>query len=159
MSAGQTPLIPGLRQLDLVVHRSPDFIGVFDAAGNPVFANEAALQLVGATWSEMLHTPLLDFLVPEEREYLKTVVLPELLKDARWEGELTFQNLKTGARIPVLSNVFRVDDAETGAPAHFATINRDLREQKRREAELYDARQTVASVLAATEADSSKPEA
>ena len=113
MPAGKAPLAPGLRQLELVVHRSPDFIWVSDVAGNPVFANEAALQLVGVTWDEMLQTPFANLSVPEEREFVKTVVLPAVLKDTRWEGELTFQNLKTGERIPVLGNVFRVDEPET----------------------------------------------
>jgi PAS domain S-box-containing protein len=151
MPAEKTPLAPGLRQLELVVHRSPDFIWVSDVAGNPVFANEAALQLLGVTWDEMLQTPFANLSVPEEREFVKTVVLPAVLKDTRWEGELTFQNLKTGERIPVLGNVFRVDEEETGMPARFATITRDLREQKRREAELYDAQQRVTTVLVATE--------
>jgi PAS domain S-box-containing protein len=149
MSLSKTP--SRLHQLELVVEQSPDFIGISDAAGKPLLANPAALELIGVTWEVMLEKSILDFLVPEEREFGRTVILKALLKEARWEGELTLQNLKTGASVPVLSQIFQVEDDFPGAPAQFAMIARDLRERKRREAELEDALQRVASVLAATE--------
>lgn len=71
------------------------------------------------------------------------------MKEGRWIGELTFQHFETGAHIPVLSNIFRVDDPETGQPTNYATFTRDLNAQKRRETALADAQQRVASVLSA----------
>lgn len=142
---------PVLRQLDLVVRHSPDFIGVSDLEGRPVFVNEAAQRMMGSTWDEMIATPVIEYFVPEEREFVSEVVLPTVLREGRWEGELTFGHLKTGRRIPVLYNVFRLDDPETGEPVHVATITRDLTLQKQQETELQEARRRVEAVLIATE--------
>ncbi len=142
---------PQLRQLELVLHRSPDFIGVSDTRGVPVFVNEAALKLVGATWEEVLLTPVVEFFTPEERAFVLNEVLPTVLKNGYWAGNLTFRHFRTEERIPVYYDVFRIDDPETGEPTHFATITRDLREARRRDRALQSAQQQISSVLAATE--------
>lgn len=118
------------RLLSLVVQNSPDFIGVSDINGMPVFVNKAALQLIGATWEGVLETPVPDYFVAAEQPFVRDVVLPTVLRKGRWSGELTFRHWQTGQSIPVLYNVFRVDDPTTSEPTHFATITRDLTEQK-----------------------------
>ena len=135
----------------MVVETSPDFVGISDVDGRPIFVNSAALAMVGLTWDEMLETRVAEYFVPEERDLVRTTVLPCVLDRGRWSGELTFQHFKTGARIPVLYSVFRIDDPDTGQPTHFATITRDLTEQKRNNAELVAAQQRVASILTAAE--------
>jgi PAS domain S-box-containing protein len=61
------------------------------------------------------------------------VVLPAIMKDGQWSGELTFRHFRTGAAIPVLYDLFRVDDPKTGKPINFATVTRDITERKRAE--------------------------
>jgi PAS domain-containing protein len=68
--------------------------------------------------------------VPGERAFVRDVVLPTVLRDGRWEGELHFRHFRTGDAIPVLYRVFRIDDPVAGAPTHFATFTRDLRERR-----------------------------
>ncbi len=142
---------PALQTLELVVRHSPDFIGVSDTAGKLIFVNEAATRLMDSSSEEMTSFSWEDLFVQDERFFLKEVVLPTVLRAAKWEGELSFLHPKTGLPIPVLFNVFRLDDPQTGKPVNFATITRDLTQQKLQEALFLDARRRVESVLTATE--------
>lgn len=125
--------------LKLLAEHSPEFIGIADIDGVPVYANRAAMDLIGARdMDEVRQTPLVEYFIPEERDFVTNVVLPAVYAYGRWQGELNFRHLHTGEVIPVLYDVFRVDDPTTGAPAHFATITRDLRASKRAERQLQD---------------------
>ncbi|SMO60834.1 PAS domain S-box protein [Fodinibius sediminis] len=119
-----------LRLLAQVVQNSPHFIRVSDTEGNPLFINESALQLIGMDWQEAQKTPVHEFFVEEEREYVEQHVLKSVVENGSWSGELHFQHAKTGNKIPVLYSIFRIDDPQTGTPTHFATITRDLTKQK-----------------------------
>lgn len=134
--------------LSLLAENSPEFIGISDLEGQPVYVNRAALDLVGATGVPEAQTlSVWDYFIAEERELVRDTVLPAALKQGRWQGELHFRHLVTGESIPVLYDVFRVDDPSTGAPIHFATITRDLRERKRAEAELRASRERLQQVF------------
>jgi PAS domain S-box-containing protein len=123
--------------LSRVVDRSPDFIGISDLEGLPVYGNAAALEMIGAfSFREAQQTPVCDYFVPEEREFVRNVVLPAARDSGRWDGELHFRHFRTEERIPVLYSVFRIDDPATGAPTHYATVTRDLRERIRSDEEL-----------------------
>ncbi len=120
--------------LSSLVEYSPEFIGVADLNGWPVYANGTALKMVGARdLEEVRRTAVLDYFVPEERAFVRDVVLPAVREHGSWEGELHFQHRRSGERIPVLYHAFRVDDPTTGEPTHLATITRDLRAVKQRE--------------------------
>lgn len=134
--------------LSLLAEHSPEFIGISDLEGRPVYANRAAIELVGAADAEEAQTlAVWEYFVAEERDFVRETVLPAALADGRWQGELHFRHLVSGEAIPVLYDVFRVDDPFTGEPAHFATITRDLRERKRAEAELRVSRERLQQVF------------
>ncbi len=136
------------RLLASIVENSSDFIGISDAEGNPVYGNRAAMKLVGIEGIEQLRrSKIVDYFVPEQRQFVAEVVLPAVIKDGRWCGELTFRHFVTGATIPVLYDLFRVDDPATGRPINFATITRDLTERKRIEAERESEQKTLATVV------------
>ncbi len=135
------------RLLASVVQNSPDFIGVSDTDGMPVFANDAALRLVGSTWEQARHTLVPDYFVPEERGFVRDVVLPTVLREGRWAGELTLRHFPTGAPVPVLYHVFRVDDPVTGEPVNLATITQDITDKKRAEQELRESEERLKAAL------------
>jgi len=117
-----------------VVQSSRDFIGISDLAGVPLFVNAAGMALIGAEdLEEIRRTPVSDYFVPAQRAFVRDVVLPTVATQRAWRGELTFRHFRTDAPIPVLYDVFRIDDPSTGQPAYFATITKDIREQKRHE--------------------------
>ncbi len=147
--AGRTPL--ALRQFELLVDRSADFISFTDREGRILYTNAAASRLLGLAREELRASAIADYFAPEEKAQVRAEVFAAALDQGEWIGERTLQNAQTGAAIPVFCRVFRVDDPATAEPASFAIFAQDLSEQKRRERELHDAQQRGASLLAAGE--------
>jgi PAS domain S-box-containing protein len=127
------------RRLAAIAENSTDFIGISDAQLRPIYVNEAGRQLVGLDSIDRIRqTDVLQYFAPEERARIAREVYPAVVEHGRWRGEATFRHFKTGARIPVLCDVFRIDDSATGGPVNFATVTRDISERKRSEAALRD---------------------
>ena len=127
----------GPEHLWAVVAASQDFIGMSDLDGRPFFLNEAGRRLVGLPDEEdvrALH--ISDFVAPEDREVLREELVPRVLALGRQTRELAFVDFRTGERIPVSWDAFRIDDLETGEPVALATISRDLREGQTGRAEI-----------------------
>ena len=141
---GSTPDVTDRKQVEeerrllaSIVENSRDFIGISDTYGNPVYGNRAAMDLVGVQdLAQVRRSKIIDYFVPEQRQFFTEVVLPAVLNDGGWSGELTMQHFVTGATIPVWYDLFRVDDPVTGQPVNFATVTRDLTERKREEERL-----------------------
>ncbi len=121
-------------RLALIAESSSDFISITDAQGIPVFLNKAGRKLVGLSENfDVSQTTMPEYFIPEERAFVQSVVLPTLFHEGRWAGELRLRHWKTGEPIPVFHDVFRMDNPETGEPISFASVTRDLTEQKKAE--------------------------
>ncbi len=132
-------------RLASVAENSPDFIGISDLDMGVIYVNPTGRRLVGIESDEELPRRIpLEYFIPEERPRVEREVFPAVLKYGHWVGELTFQHFRTGERIPVLYDVFRIDDPATGEPSHYATVTRDLRERKQAEARLRQAQKMEA---------------
>jgi PAS domain S-box-containing protein len=126
----------GRRFVELV-ENSSDFIAFSSLDGTPQYINAAGLQLVGLLgMEEASGIEVLDFLMPEERDRVRHDLMPRVMRDGRWVGELNFRNFQTGVAVPFLVDWFRFDDPRTGRPMNFATVSRDLTAQKSAEGEL-----------------------
>ena len=117
-----------------IVENSIDYIGIADAVGNPVYVNPAGMKLVGLDdLDQVRESAIPDYFIPDEQPLISDVVIPTALRDGKWSGELTFQHFKTGAPIPVLSDVFSVNDPVTGNTVNFAAVIRDISNRKEAE--------------------------
>jgi C4-dicarboxylate-specific signal transduction histidine kinase len=120
-----------------LIERSSEFVGVSDLAGKPRYLNAAGFELVGLSNLEQAsRMSILDFLAPEERSRAEAELMPHVIESGRWFGELNFCHFKTGENIPFLVDWFRIDDVRSGRPMDIATVSRDLRGQKKLEADL-----------------------
>ena len=127
------------RRLAAIAENSTDFIGISDTQLRPIYVNEAGRRLVGLDSIDRIRqTDALQYFAPEERARIAREVYPLVVEQGRWRGEATFRHFNTGARIPVLCDVFRIDDPATGGAVNFATVTRDISERKRAEAALRD---------------------
>ncbi len=124
------------QRLVALVENSSDFIGIASLDGHGLYLNMAGRQLVGLESDAAFHQmQVIDYFPPEEQERVLQDILPTIMEEGRLKSECLFRNFKTGEHIPVEWNVFLIGDDSTGEPITMATVTRDLREQKRQEAE------------------------
>jgi signal transduction histidine kinase len=125
------------RRLVTVIERSSELIGFASLDGKPHYLNAACFELLGLSgMEEALKHRIFDFLAVEEQSRARSQLMPLVMQTGRWLGELNFRNFRTGEFIPFLVDWFRIDDPRTGRPMNMATVSRDLRGQKKLEADL-----------------------
>jgi C4-dicarboxylate-specific signal transduction histidine kinase len=87
-----------------------------------------------------------EYIIPEDQPRLFEVVLPIVLREGRWEGEMRFRHFKTGAAIPMHHHVFFIKEPDTGRNLALATIGRDMRERKQAEEAMLAAQAQLAHI-------------
>jgi|GEM_PF-2418185 len=118
-----------------LVETSTDFVGMTDLDGNGVYLNPAGRALVGLDPGAVGDVRLADLVDPETASHLRWRIIPRAMREGAVRGEWTLRHRETGERIPVEGVVLLVRDTATGAPLAIATVQRDIRERRRREAE------------------------
>ncbi|MFL5343612.1 MAG: ATP-binding protein [Hyalangium sp.] len=119
-----------------LVENSPDFIGIADVAGVPVYVNPAGRRMVGLLPDEDVgRTRLVDYYAPEAQAQAQEVIIPAMVREGRWEGETRLRNFQTGASLPVSDTHFSIQDPGTGRVLGYGTITRDISQQRQGEAE------------------------
>jgi PAS domain S-box-containing protein len=125
------------RRLVALIERSSEFVGFGGLDGKPQYINAAGCELLGLSGTEeALPLSVFDFLAPEEQTRARHELMPLVMRTGRWRGELKLRHFKTGEFIPFFVDWFRIDDPRTGRPMNMATVSRDLRDQKKLEADL-----------------------
>lgn len=131
-----------------LIENSSDFIGIATYEGQPLYLNQAGLQLAGL---DKLDTgkdaSILNFIPPEDREYLQQQIIPTVMEHGVWQGEYRFLNFQTQEVIPVDFNLFMVKNPDTGEPLCLATITRDITARKQAEIQLQQQTQNLEQTL------------
>ena len=117
-------------QLFALVENSSDFIGMADAEARPFYVNPAGRRMVGISQAEVPQTSIPDYYPADQLDLVNDQILPRMRSDGYWSGETFFRNFATGVRIPVSDTHFVVRHPETGELIGYATITRDISEQK-----------------------------
>jgi len=125
------------RKFVSLVESSGEFIGLATVDGAALFVNEAGRRLVGLdSPDEVRRTQVTDYFPPEDRPRIQNDVLPVVLRDGRWSGEVRFRHFQTGATIPVVWSVVCLKDEASDQPIALACISSDLSDRKRLEESL-----------------------
>jgi two-component sensor histidine kinase len=74
-------------------------------------------------------TSIKDYFDPIQWPLIVETVFPAVDRDGSWRGELRFKHFQTGELIPVIYDVIALRDAD-GAVIAYATVTRDIRDQK-----------------------------
>jgi PAS domain S-box-containing protein len=120
-----------------VMNQSTDFIGLAEVQGHVLYMNKNARSLVGLGETEdVRRLQIKDFFFPDEVASLESTIIPTVLRDGRWQGEVRFRHFQSGESIPVDYHVFPVRDPESGQTVGLGTVTRDVREHKKAEAAL-----------------------
>lgn len=115
-------------QLSEVLESSPEIIFFTDAEGKVEYVNARARKLLGLTEGDRPRDNLESFLSPETVEHVATVVVPKLVKNGVWTGELTLLT-NDNEVLPVAATVqFHFDPL--GKVALVSAIAHDIRELK-----------------------------
>ncbi|WP_174260032.1 ATP-binding protein [Myxococcus xanthus] len=123
-------------RLATIVEQSPDFIGVGDPSGRAVWVNDAGRRLLGLGRDEdITRYHLRDFFLAEDQTYVDEHIAPAILQGGRWEGEFRFRHFPTGEPIAAQYHTFALVEHDTQRQMGIATVSRDIRAQKRLEAE------------------------
>lgn len=129
------------RRLAIIEH-SQDSIALtsLDAPNYfPVYLNPTGLRTLGYEGLDDFdeQTTLAAFYPPEDFARLKSEILPEVLAQGSWRGELTVRH-RDGTLTPVEQTFFLIHD-EQGRPQDLATIMIDITPRKQAEAALHRA--------------------
>lgn len=120
------------QKLAALVEHSNDFIGMADIDGRVTFVNRSGRTLVGLDGdSPITGRPMDEFIDPQDWRRFRSEVVPQVLQQGAWHGELSFAHFAGGAPIPMQCEIFLVRDPQTGSAISFATVSRDHSEAKR----------------------------
>lgn len=116
------------QKLIQILESSTDLIGLSDLHGKEIYANQAVRDLL---YIKEDHTAksVEEYVLKGDVPCLRDIV-SEILKKGSWEGEFRLRNFTTNETVAVYSKMFATRD-ENGNKTGFATISRDIREQKK----------------------------
>lgn len=120
-----------------LVELSQDFIAVAGLDQSVLYVNRAGLDLVGLRdLEEARSKQISEFLTPEGIRASIEIEQPAVVANGFWRGESTLRHFPDDEAIEVEINSFLVTDLETGEPKALATVQRDIRERRKAEAQL-----------------------
>jgi PAS domain S-box-containing protein len=135
-----------------LVENSIDFVGMATLAGEVVYTNPAAFDLLGLDPDlRQTATRITDFYTEEGNRVLADM-LPTLRSAGRWNGEIQFRNFRTGRPIDTQTSSFIVRHPKSGEPLCMAIVSRDITERKRQEEELRRARAQLMDAIESLDA-------
>lgn len=118
-----------------IIELSPDFIGIADKTGKPLYLNKAGMKMLEIENDVSVEYKSIEEAQPEwAKKILSEVAIPEAIKNGSWSGELAILS-KSGKEIPVW-NVTIAHKNPSGEVIYFSTISMDMTKIKTYEAEL-----------------------
>jgi PAS domain S-box-containing protein len=121
-----------LQRLAAVVEHSSEIVNLADLDGKMVFLNEVGGVMLGIPPRDVENHSIMEVIPDELKSRVEHEVLPTLLKEGRWVGELQYRNLITGALFDVHAMTFTIHSAD-GEPLYLANVSLDITERKRAE--------------------------
>lgn len=116
-----------IRRLAKLIDISEDFCNYCDLTGQTLYLNGSGLKLIGLTEEEVGKSNMFAYHSPDSSLLIKEEIIPKLLSDGKWSGELELVHQKTGEVIQIHKQLFVIRDEITNEPVAFAGIARDLR--------------------------------
>ena len=128
------------------VESSIQGLGIGTLDGRAVYVNPALVRLLGLeSQEEMIGELFVAFYPQEVQEKVWCEVLPAVMEEGHWSGELAMMS-RDGRRAPTHESFFLVRD-EKGEPIFVADIITDITERKRAEEEIRRHRDRLESLV------------
>ncbi len=130
-----------------LVQGSQDFIGMCDRDFVPFFLNEAGLRMVGLRdIEEVRRVSVRDFFFPEDQAFIINDFFPRVVEEGCGESEVRFRHFVTGAPIWMRYSVFCLR-AASGQVTGYATVSRNITEEKIAGQQLREARRRLQAIM------------
>ena len=115
-----------------LVRDSSDFIALTALDGTLLYVNDAGMRLIEADEPEhVLGRQVTDFLAPEDLPFYREVIMPELGRTGRWNGDFRLRDLPGGSTIHVNLNIYYLRDDEANEHLAIAIVSQDIAERRR----------------------------
>ncbi|MCP4135020.1 MAG: PAS domain S-box protein [bacterium] len=107
-------------------------LGMADIEGNITYANPSLYRILRADKPHQLEKKYFSsYYPPDSKEKVKNEIIPEVLKNGKWTGEIKLQSV-TGKEIPTIQSIFLLHDYK-GEPVFLANVVTDITDRKEAE--------------------------
>lgn len=110
-----------------LIENSNDFISLSTSEGQVTYVNKTGIELMGLENLEAAQRHNSDYVLPSELDKLREEINPMLLKEGKWQGQVTYKHFVTGEAIPGQAITLLLREPITGEPLGRASLFRDLR--------------------------------
>ena len=135
-----------LQKLAAVVEHSSELVNLAALDGKMIFLNEAGVIMLGIPPGDVEKYSFMEVIPDELKSKVENEVFPAILKEGRWEGDLQYRNLITGALIDVHAMTFTIRNAD-GEPLYLAIISQDITDKKRADEILRESEEKYRNIL------------
>ncbi|WP_184549914.1 PAS domain-containing protein [Mucilaginibacter sp. FT3.2] len=125
------------QKLIALVENTADAIALGSTGVGVTYLNKSGYNLLGIDDPAEALTSGFNYFYDADRQLVADKILPEILQNGKWSGEIRYRDFKTGEPIPVYINSFRINDDFSDEAIGLATVARDLRPEKKAHNEQY----------------------
>jgi PAS domain S-box-containing protein len=125
-----------MQKLSTVVKYSSELVNLATLDGKMTFINEYGGKMLGIEPHEVENVNIMEVIPDHLKELVEKELLPSLMNEGIWMGDLQYRNIKTGELTDVHAMTFSIKDPETGEPEFLANVSLDITERKKAEKEL-----------------------
>jgi PAS domain S-box-containing protein len=136
-----------LEQMASVVRYSSELVNLAELGGRMFFLNDAGSRILGIPPEEVEKYLIYDVIPEAYQNMVKTEVLPSILEEGSWEGDLQYFNLQTGKLTDVHAMTFQIKDPSTGKPLYLANVSLDITQRREAEKALRDSGEMLKAVI------------
>ena len=136
-----------IQKLASVITNSGELVNLATIDGKMTFINKAGGRMLGIDQSEVEKHVISEIVYKDCLPLFNDHILPTIMETGSWNGELKYQNLKTGKALDVHTMAFTVNDPDTGKPLYLANVSIDITARKRAETELQHLKDYLSNII------------
>ncbi|MCP4724510.1 MAG: PAS domain S-box protein, partial [bacterium] len=136
-----------LQKLASVVRYSSELVNLATLDGKMIFLNNAGSKMLGIEPEEVGQANIMDVIPDHLVDLVQKDLLPSLMNNRTWEGDLQYRNIKTGKLTDVHAMTFSIQDSATGKPLYFANVSLDITDRKHTEVALQESQKRLTNFM------------